>query len=305
MTASTSSRPQVLRAAAWMTGSIVSFSAMAVAGRAVQHSMTVFEMMTWRSGVGLVIVAAIALTRGRLRDLPPQRLPLHILRNLAHFAGQNLWFWALSMIPLAQVFALEFTAPLWVALIAPFVLNERLTRTRALAALVGFAGILIVARPNPEHLNMGLVAAALAAIGFAGSAVSTKILTRHVPVMQILFWMTLLQGIYGLACSYAFIGHLTLPDMHSAGWLVLIGCCGLVAHFCLTTALSFAPASVVMPIDFARLPVIAVVGMMLYGERLDLWVFVGAALIFAANAVNLRAAAAPRAATSRPLAVSR
>ncbi len=288
-----------------MTGSIVSFSAMAVAGRAVQHSMTVFELMTWRSGVGLVIVGAIALMRGRLRDLPPQRLPLHILRNLSHFAGQNLWFWALSMIPLAQVFALEFTAPLWVALIAPFVLNERLTPTRALAALVGFAGILIVARPNPEHLNLGLVAAAAAAIGFAGSAVSTKILTRHVPVMQILFWMTLLQGIYGLVCSYGFAGHLTLPDLHSAGWLVLIGCCGLLAHFCLTTALSFAPASVVMPIDFARLPVIAVVGMLLYGERLDVWVFVGAALIFAANAVNLRAAAAPRAATSRPLAVSR
>ncbi|MBI1217739.1 MAG: EamA family transporter [Rhodobacteraceae bacterium] len=284
-------RPHVLKAALWMTGAIASFSAMAVAGRMVEHQVNVFELMTYRSLVGMAIVALVAGLRGRLADLAPHRLQLHGLRNLCHFTGQNLWFWAITVIPLAQVFALEFTAPLWVALIAPFVLGERMTRTRALAAAAGFAGILIVARPDPAHLNLGILAAAAAAIGFAGSAIFTKILTRTEPVFEILFWMTLMQTVFGLICAFGWQGHLTIPTAPVAAGLVLIGCAGLLAHFCLTTALSVAPASIVMPLDFARLPVIAVVGMLLYGEPLDGFVFLGAAIIFAANFVNIRAAA--------------
>jgi drug/metabolite transporter (DMT)-like permease len=286
----TAARPQVLKAALWMIGAIVSFSAMAVAGRSVEHQVNVFELMIYRSLVGVIIVAGVAALRGRLADLAPHRLPLQGLRNIFHFTGQNLWFWAITVIPLAQVFALEFTAPLWVALIAPFVLGETMTRARALAAAMGFVGILIVARPDPSHLSLGVLAAAAAAIGFAGSAIFTKILTRTEPVLQILFWMTLLQTIFGVICALAWGGHVTIPSTPALAGLALIGCAGLLAHFCLTTALSVAPASIVMPLDFARLPVIAVVGMLLYGEPLDGFVFLGAAVIFAANVLNIRAA---------------
>ena len=286
----TEQRPQVLKAALWMIGAIVSFSAMAVVGRSVEHQVNVFELMIYRSLVGVIIVGAVAAARGRLADLAPHRLPLQGLRNIFHFTGQNLWFWAITVIPLAQVFALEFTAPLWVALIAPFVLGERMTRARALAAGLGFVGILIVARPDPAHLNLGIIAAAAAAIGFAGSAIFTKILTRTEPVFEILFWMTLLQTIFGVICALAWQGHVTIPSPGALAGLALIGCAGLLAHFCLTTALSVAPASIVMPLDFARLPVIAVVGMLLYGEPLDGFVFLGAAVIFVANIVNIRAA---------------
>lgn len=294
----TAPRPQVLRAALWMIGAIVSFSAMAVAGRSVEHQVNVFELMIYRSLVGVIIVGAAAALRGRLADLAPRRLPLQGLRNIFHFTGQNLWFWAISVIPLAQVFALEFTAPLWVALMAPFVLGERMTRARALAAVLGFVGILIVARPDPTHLSLGVLAAAAAAIGFAGSAIFTKILTRTEPVLEILFYMTLLQTIFGVICALAWGGHVTIPSPPALAGLALIGCAGLLAHFCLTTALSVAPASIVMPLDFARLPVIAVVGMLLYGEPLDGFVFLGAAIIFAANVITIRAA--NRAAGTRP-----
>lgn len=294
----TAPRPQVLRAALWMIGAIVSFSAMAVAGRSVEHQVNVFELMIYRSLVGVIIVGAVAALRGRLADLAPRRLPLQGLRNIFHFTGQNLWFWAISVIPLAQVFALEFTAPLWVALMAPFVLGERMTRARALAAVLGFVGILIVARPDPTHLSLGVLAAAAAAIGFAGSAIFTKILTRTEPVLEILFYMTLLQTIFGVICALAWGGHVTIPSPPALAGLALIGCAGLLAHFCLTTALSVAPASIVMPLDFARLPVIAVVGMLLYGEPLDGFVFLGAAIIFAANVITIRAA--NRAAGTRP-----
>lgn len=277
-----------LKAALWMTGAIASFSAMAVAGRMVRISMDTFELMTWRSVVGLVIVLCVAFATRRAHLIRPRRLGMHFLRNLCHFTGQNLWFWALTLIPLAQLFALEFTSPVWVTLMAPFLLSERITRTRGLAALIGFAGILVVARPDPGDLNPGLIAAALAAVAFAATAIFTKKLTRTEPVIEILFFLTAMQAAFGLICSLAVDGHLQMPDATTALPLLVIGCAGLAAHFCLTTALSLAPASIVMPMDFARLPVIAVVGMLLYHEPLDALVFVGAALIFAANTLNLR-----------------
>ena len=279
---------QPLKAALWMIGAIVSFSAMAVAGRAVRATMDTFELMTWRSAVGVCIVLAVAVVRGRTADIRVRRMGLHLVRNLAHFTGQNLWFWALTLIPLAQLFALEFTSPLWVTLLAPVLLHERLTRTRAVAATVGFIGILIVARPDLAHLDPGLAAAAAAAVCFAFTAIFTKRLTGTESVISILFWLTTMQATFGVLCAVVADGNLTLPDAATAPWLVVIGCAGLAAHFCVTTALSLAPASIVVPIDFGRLPVIAVVGMVFYNEPLDIFVLLGAALILGANFYNVR-----------------
>jgi drug/metabolite transporter (DMT)-like permease len=278
----------VLRAALWMAGAVTSFSAMAVAGREVQLQLNTFELMTWRSVVGFLIIVATATLRGRLGEIRARRPGLHLARNIAHFAGQNLWFWALTLIPLAQVFALEFTGPVWVALIAPFLLAEPLTRARGIAVVLGFAGILIVAHPFGGPPSPGLIAAASAAVCFAFTAIFTKRLTRSETVLSILFWMTVLQAAFGVICAFLWAGHLTLPDAATAPGLLVIGCAGLAAHFCLTSALSFAPASIVMPLDFTRLPVIAVIGMVVYGESLDPYVFLGAAVIFAANFYNIR-----------------
>ncbi|MFN3145388.1 MAG: DMT family transporter [Paracoccaceae bacterium] len=277
-----------LRAAAWMLGAIVSFTSMAVAGRAVSFELDTFEIMLFRSLIGLAIVLVIARSFGHLHEIRARHMPLHIVRNSCHFAGQNLWFYAITVAPLAQVFALEFTSPLWVTVLAPLVLGERLTRTRVLAALLGFLGILVVARPGAEAFSPGLVAAAIAAVCFAGSAVFTRRLTRTETITCIMFWLTVIQTVLGLGFA-GFDGDIALPSATSWPWLVLIGCAGLLAHFCLTKALSLAPATVVMPIDFARLPIVALVGMWVYGEVLDPIVFVGAAVIFGANYLNIRA----------------
>ncbi|MDP4033415.1 MAG: DMT family transporter, partial [Pseudorhodobacter sp.] len=192
------------------------------------------------------------------------------------------------MIPLAQVFALEFTSPIWVILLSPLFLGERITPARALAAVLGFAGILIVARPDFAALNPGVLAAAAAAICFAATVILTKALTRGESIVSILFWLTLMQLCFG-AISAGADGAMQWPTVATLPWLVLIGLAGLAGHFCLTTALSLASAAVVVPMDFARLPVIAVVGMLLYSEPLDLLVILGGAVIFAANWINLRA----------------
>jgi drug/metabolite transporter (DMT)-like permease len=269
-----------------MLGAVASFSSMAVAGRAVSFELDTFEIMMYRSIVGFILVLCVARLTGQIATVTTRSPGTHLVRNLCHFTGQNLWFYAITVIPLAQVFALEFTAPLWVLILSPLVLGERLTGTRALAAVIGFAGILIVARPSPETLNLGTIAAAAAAIGFAGSILMTKRLTRTESLTCILFWMTLLQIGFGLACA-GYDGDIALPSLTSAPWLVLIGCAGLLAHFCLTTALSLAPATLVTPVDFLRLPVIAIVGLLVYGEAVDVFVLVGAAVIFGANYLNL------------------
>ncbi len=191
------------------------------------------------------------------------------------------------MIPLAQVFALEFTSPLWVTLLAPLFLGEALTRPRVFAAVMGFIGVMIIARPDASALSPGVMAAALAAIGFAGSAVFTRRLTRTQSVTCILFWLTGMQAVFGLICA-GWDGAITLPSARTAPWLVLIGCAGLLAHYCLTRALSLAPATVVIPIDFTRLPLIALIGALFYGESVSIAVYVGAAVIILANLVNLR-----------------
>ena len=279
---------QTFLAALWMIGAIVSFTSMAIAGRAISFELDTFEIMMFRSFIGLAVVFTLASVTGHLKEVNTRNLGLHGIRNLSHFAGQNLWFYAITVIPLAQVFALEFTSPLWAIALSALVLGERITRTRGLAALLGFIGILLVARPTPDSVNIGQLTAGLAAIGFAGSAIFTRKLTRTETITCILFYLTLMQAAFGVIAA-GYDGDITLPSASSLPWLVLIALAGLVAHFCLTTALKLAPATVVMPIDFVRLPLIAVVGMLLYAEPLDPWVFLGAVVIFSANYLNIRA----------------
>lgn len=275
-----------VKAALWMIGAILSFTSMAIAGRAVAFELDTFEIMMYRSFVGVIIVITVAGLAGTLGQITRDKLGTHLMRNISHFAGQNLWFYSITVIPLAQVFALEFTSPIWVLVLSPLVLGERLTPMRALAALLGFVGILIVARPGLGTFDFGLVTAALAAIGFAGSIILTKKLTRTATITCILFYLTTMQAIFGILCAGADL-DIALPSAASVPWLVLIGCAGLLAHYCLTTALSIAPATVVVPIDFVRLPAIAVIGMMFYNEPLDIFVLIGAVLIFGGNYLNI------------------
>lgn len=275
------------RAALWMTGAILSFSSMAISGRWVSLDHDTFELMLYRSVVGLVIVVGFAVFTGRIRGIGHQHLPTHLLRNLAHFTGQNLWFYALTMIPMAQVFALEFTSPLWVILLAPVLLGEPLTRRGILAALIGFAGILLITSPGTAPISVGVLSAALAAIAFALTAILTRRLTRTVDTLTILFWLTGMQLIFGLIMA-GWDGDIRPPTQAALPWLILIGCAGLLAHLCLTRALALAPASKVIPIDFTRLPLIAGIGALFYDEPVGFGLALGAALIVIGNIINLR-----------------
>ena len=284
MTDASQSRP--LMAAVWMLGAIASFSTMAVTGREVQAELDTFELMMYRSFLGIAIVCSAATITRRWHLIRARRMGLHLARNISHFAGQNLWFYAIAVLPLAQVTALEFSSPIWVALLAPLVLGERLTPIRALTTLLGFSGILIAAQPDFQSLDPGLIAALLAAVGFAGSMLTTKLLTRTESILSIMFWLTIMQAVFGRVCA-GYDGDIALPQSAATwGYVIAVGITGLTAHLCLTTALTLAPATVVIPFDFLRLPVFAALGAIFDGETLAASVAVGAAIIFGANYLN-------------------
>ena len=192
----------------------------------------------------------------------------------------------MTAITLPQLFAFEFSVPIWVALFAPIFLSEKLTKRRLFAALIGFFGILIVARPDNIGVTPGIIAAALCAICFTGTGIATKLLTRTQSITCILFWLTVMQAILGIICS-AYDFDITFPSLSSLPWVILIGIAGLVAHFCITKALQLADAIVVYPMDFVRLPLATAVGVLFYKEPIQILVFVGAAIILGANFLNI------------------
>jgi drug/metabolite transporter (DMT)-like permease len=275
-----------MTAALWMAGAIVSFAAMAVAGREIYAELNTFELMGYRSLIGFVLVCGIvAFSRDGFAQVKTSKPGLHVARNLFHFAGQNMWFYGIAVIPMAQLVALEFTNPIWVALLAPLMLGETMTRARVASAIAGFAGVLIIARPGIAPLEPGHFAGLGAAVGFAMNTIFTKKLMRTDTTLCVLFWMTVSQAVMGFALAAP--TGITMFSATLAPWIVVVGVCGLSAHYCLTSALFHAPASVVAPMEFLRLPVIAGLGALVYGEPLEVAVFAGAAVILAGILINI------------------
>jgi drug/metabolite transporter (DMT)-like permease len=273
-----------LRALGWMLGALASFSMVAIAGRGTGRAMSTLDVLFLRSLLSFVIILAVVMAGPGIAEMRPQRFMLHLGRAISHFIAPYSWLLAIMMIPLAQVFALEFTAPIWITALAPLLLGERLTRIRILAAAIGFVGLIIVARPGVMAINMGVVLGLVAALGFALSMMATKSLTRDNSVLRILFYMFLLQ--FGLS-SVALFDGISIPDWTTFGWVVVLTITGLTAHYSLARAFSLADSIIVAPMDFLRLPLIAVVGMLLYAEPFDPFVLTGGLVIIIGNLVNL------------------
>lgn len=282
----------IVTAAVWMGGALLSFSAMAVAGRELASEVSTFQILFYRSLIGLIVVSG-ALTLTGWRQIRLKRLKLHVLRNAAHYTGQFGWFYGVGFIPLAQVFAIEFTVPVWTAILATFVLGERITRTRAIAILAGFIGILIILRPGMLSVNVASLAVLIAALGFASSHVLTKRMTNTETPLAIIFYMSLIQLPVSFLPALFDWGVPSLsgwgtPSPFGWGWICVIGIGSMAAHYCIARAFVLADATVVVPVDFLRLPLIVVVGFLVYGEAVDVWVLVGAVIIFAGNYLNIR-----------------
>lgn len=273
----------IVLAGIWMSGALVSFLLMAIAGRELSAELNTFQILFFRSIIGLVLISMILSWSGWVQ-VKTAKFSLHFIRNIAHYVGQYGWFYAISLIPLAQVFAIEFTIPIWTAMLAPFLLSERLSASRVLVIIIGFVGILIILRPGMVPFEIGAISALIAAVGYALSHTLTKKLTRTDTPLTVIFYMTVIQLPMGAVPSAL---DWTTPSMTMWPWLLVVGVTALSAHYCMARALTHADAIVVVPMDFMRLPMVALLGLFVYGEALDPWVLAGAAVILIAITINI------------------
>jgi drug/metabolite transporter (DMT)-like permease len=281
---------QLSRVVLWMSGVLLSFSVMAVSIRALARTLNVFEILAIRNGAGLLILIALAGARPGLRaSLLPRRMAMHALRNSVHFAAQYAWALSITLLPLATVFALEFTNPAWLALLATWLLRERMTVSRAGAVVLGFLGVAVILRPGLEAFQPAALIILGAAFGFAVSSIVTKKLIVTETTFAILFWMNAMQLPMNLLGSSP--SAVTKIDLAQVLPMLAVALTGLSSHFCLTNAFRHGDASIVVPLDFLRIPLIALIGWSLYSEPLDGFVFAGAAIIIAGIFWNLRAEA--------------
>jgi drug/metabolite transporter (DMT)-like permease len=257
----------------------------AVAGRETTRELHVFQIMEMRSIIGLLMLYPLIRLNGGLAAMKTTRLRLHMARNVVHYGASFSWLMALSLIPLAQVISIEFTMPIWTALLAVGFLGERMGLWKNAAVVLGLAGVLIIVRPFTGQIGLGQLIALGAALGFAASVIMVKALTRTDRVVAILFWMMLIQSVIG------FFPALELwrwPSAYVWAWVVVIAFCGTFSHYCMTQALLYADATIVVPMDFLRVPLAALVGWLVYAERVDIFTMLGAALILAGNLLNLK-----------------
>jgi drug/metabolite transporter (DMT)-like permease len=261
----------------------------AVAGREALRQVNVFQLMELRTLIGFLLLYPLIRSNGGFASMKTSRLPQHVGRNLVHYAAQLGWFFALTLIPIGQVVSIEFTMPIWTAILAASFLGERMTVWKIAAIVLGLIGVLIIVRPATGEFNHGQLIALGAAVGFGISIAMVKSLTRTEQTVAIIFWMLVVQSLAGIIpCLYVW----TWPSAYTWGWTIVIAFCGTFSHFCMARAMLYADATVVVPMDFLRVPLTALAGWLIYSERLDIFTVLGAALILTGNLLNLKPAPA-------------
>ena len=270
-----------------MAGWLALMLLVAVAGRETTRELNVFQIMELRSILGLFMLYPLIRRNGGFAAMRTSRPLQHIGRNLIHYAAQLGWFFALTLIPLGQVVSIEFTMPIWTAILAASFLGERMTVWKILAIVLGVVGVIVIVRPATGDINPGQLIALGAAVGFGISVAMMKSLTRTETTLTIIFWMLVIQSAAGFFPSlYVW----RWPTAYAWGWIVVIAFCGTFSHYCMARAMLHADATVVLPMDFLRVPLTATAGWLIYSERLDLFTVLGAILILTGNLLNLKAA---------------
>jgi drug/metabolite transporter (DMT)-like permease len=272
-----------VRGVLWMSGAVFSFAAMAIAVRELQRHMGSFEIVFLRS-LGMLAITFILLPRYGVSSVHTKKFSLHLWRNLIHFLGQVLWVYSIGALTLAMVFAIEFTMPVWTAILAWLFLHEKFTVPRVVMLTAGVVGVLLIVRPGAGSFEPAALAMILGSLCYASSFIFTKHLSATDSALAVLFWMSVVQT------PISFVAALpgwVWPVAADLPWIAVIGAGAFAAHYCMTQAMKLVDAMVATPIDFVRLPLIAVVGALVYGEAFDPMVFVGAAIIFAGTYYSL------------------
>lgn len=274
----------------WMMGALASFCLMAIGARELSGELSTFQVLFFRSVIGLVCILLVVFFSRNALTFRTQKLGLHIFRNSFHFAGQYGWFVGITLLPLAEVFALEFTVPIWTLIIAAIFIGEKVTWNKVVSVGFGVAGVLVIVQPGRAIVDSASFIVLAAAICYAISHTTTKFLSLTEPPTTIIFYMCLLQLPIGLLFS---IRHWMWPADDQWLWLFVIGVTALSAHYCMAKALQLAEVTKVVTLDFLRLPLISLVGVLLYAEKFDISLMIGGALMLIGNLIYIMSRRAP------------
>ena len=272
-------RDNVPRAVAFMVSSTVLFGVMAVCIRLASKQLHPFEIAFFRNLFGFVFALPL-LARHGWGLLHTNKLPLYLLRSAIGIVGMLAGFWAIVHLPLAQAVALSYSTPIFVTIGAVFVLGEVVRARRWTAVIIGFLGVIVLMHPGADNFHMASLVAVLAAVMSASVAISIKFLSRTEPADAIVIYTTMLWVPMSLVPA---LFHWTAPTGWTWLWIVMAGGLGTTAHMCWTRALSMADASLLTPISFLQVLVVGAAGWLLFGEGIDRWTAVGAAIIFGSN----------------------
>ena len=237
-----------------------------------------FEINFFRNVFCLLILAPVVLRRG-LRHLRTPRFGLHALRGVINSCTQLAFFLALIMIPLAQISALSFTAPLFTTVTAVIVLGEVIRARRITALCVGFAGTWVILRPGVVAVELGSILVLLGSLGWGASMVMVKILSRSDSAISITFYGALFVAPISL---FAAIPFWQTPTLVQLAWFAVVGVFTTLVPLCFNQAIKEADLTVLLPFDFTRLIWAAIVGYLVFAEAPSIWTWVGGAMIFVA-----------------------
>jgi len=285
--------PSLFKASLWMVGWLVAMVTMAVAGREAALGIDAFQVMELRALIGFVLLLPLVFAADGFSAMKTQNLQAHFWRNSTHYCAQYLWLVSVTLIPLAQVVSIEFTMPIWTAIMAVIFLGERMNRWKVTAIVLGLIGVWLIVRPQAGASSAlyGQLLALISSVGFAISVVMVRSLTRTNSVTQVIFWMLVIQGVIGFIPAVMFWKPI---PAHVWPWVILVAFVGTFSHFCLAQALRYADATVVVPMDFLRVPLTAVAAYLFYREAIDTHTVIGAALILGGNLLNLKKPPPPK-----------
>lgn len=269
-----------LRAALLMLGSTLAFGLMAIAIRYATRYVPTQEVAFFRNAFGLLALLPMLIRPGSA-PLKTQQLPRYFLRSAIGLASMLCAFWAIGHLPISQAISLSYSTPLFVTIAAVLWLGETVRMRRWAAVIIGFIGVLIIVRPGSTNFTPGTLVAVGAAVLSSLVAIQIKQLTRVDSADTVVFY------------TYVFWVPLSLvpalfvwvwPTGVAWVWLVATGVLGTLGQLLWTRALRLGEVSALTPISFMQLPLVSLLGWLLFNEALDRWTVIGAGIILGANA---------------------
>ena len=272
--------PDAVIGAFWMLVSAFCYVASATILRSLGDTYSPFELTFIRSLIATAIILPMFLHQGTKMTLIPPRFGMHLAVAGFSYLGILFWFKAASIMPVADFFALQFTTPLFTIAMAIFFLRERADLASWIATIVGFVGVLIVLRPGMMEISIGAIAALLSSVGYASVNTVIKSLSRTTSPTIIVFYGNLLLAPISLPMAMV---EWKTPLLEDWPAILAISILSTIGYLTITKGITLAPARVIQPVNFMRMPLAAVAGWIFFTEFPDIWTWVGAVVIFLAT----------------------